>query len=296
MGKKRVNRNLRNSWNLDRHLSSETLSQNMDESERVDALRITHDYEGGFVDPFLATPSKSPPGKKKRDSNDVSLAEIFNAIHSINSKQDLVIQKITHIESFTEVTTAAVNSLSDTVNRLLSDVASHGEKIVLAKLVEDKPSTLDQYLDAAMFGVDGSFENAYSEEGVVMDIKCHEQIMELVEKNVEKTQDRTRRRLSKRQLQSLQVGDMVWRKNVRSEQRKEGKLDPDYFGPFMVTKIEDIHDAWEGKNAHVLLSRIGSYKLFYWDIEVLHEKTKLPDVQADSQHKDTQRPKRCHLM
>ncbi|RXN30029.1 cytoplasmic dynein 2 heavy chain 1-like protein [Labeo rohita] len=129
MGKKRVNRNLRNSWNLDRHLSSETLSQNMDESERVDASLITHDYEGGFVDPFLATPSKSPPGKKKRDSNDVSLAEIFNAIQSINSKQDSVIQKITHIESSIEVTTAAVNSLSDTVNRLLSDVASHGEKI-----------------------------------------------------------------------------------------------------------------------------------------------------------------------
>ncbi len=129
MGKKRVNRNLRTSWNLDRQLSSESLGQNMDESECVDASLVTHDYERDFNDPLLATPSKSPPGKKKKDSNDVSLAEIFNAIQSLNSQQDSVIQKITRIESSIEVTTAAVNSLSDTVNRLLSDVASHVEKI-----------------------------------------------------------------------------------------------------------------------------------------------------------------------
>ncbi|ROL43547.1 hypothetical protein DPX16_13478 [Anabarilius grahami] len=48
---------------------------------------------------------------------------------SLNSKQDAVFQKITRIESSIEITTAAVNSLSDTVNRLLSDVATHGEKI-----------------------------------------------------------------------------------------------------------------------------------------------------------------------
>ncbi|KAL1277566.1 hypothetical protein QQF64_024239 [Cirrhinus molitorella] len=101
----------------------------MDESDCVDASLATHDYERDFSNPLLATPSKSPPGRKKRDSNEVSLAEIFNAIQSLNSKQDSVIQKITHIESSIEVTTVAVNSLSDTVNRLLSDVASHGEKI-----------------------------------------------------------------------------------------------------------------------------------------------------------------------
>ncbi|RXN12541.1 electron transfer flavo -ubiquinone mitochondrial [Labeo rohita] len=88
MGKKRVDSNLCTLWNLDRHF-------------------------------------KSPSGKKKRDSNDVSLAEIFK---TIQSKQDSAIQKITHIENPIEVTTAAVNSLSDTVNRLLSDVASQGEK------------------------------------------------------------------------------------------------------------------------------------------------------------------------
>ncbi|KAL0153770.1 hypothetical protein M9458_050886 [Cirrhinus mrigala] len=58
---------------------------------------------------FSQLPAKVPLGKRKK--------MIFNGIKSINSKQDSVIQKITHIESSIEVTTAAVNSLSDTVNR-----------------------------------------------------------------------------------------------------------------------------------------------------------------------------------
>uniref|UniRef100_A0A9J8BA27 Integrase catalytic domain-containing protein n=1 Tax=Cyprinus carpio carpio TaxID=630221 RepID=A0A9J8BA27_CYPCA len=104
-------------------------------------------------------------------------------------------------------TTGLVERLNGTIQR------------VFVKLVEDKPSTWDQYLDAAMFGmrtkkqlttkfspfflmferearfpsevpehyqVDGSFENDYSEEGVAINIKSHEEIMELVEKNVQK--------------------------------------------------------------------------------------------------------------
>ncbi|KAL0153761.1 hypothetical protein M9458_050877 [Cirrhinus mrigala] len=52
---------------------------------------------------FLQLPAKVPLGKRKKT--------IFNGIKSINSKQVSVIQKITHIESSIEVTTAAVNSL-----------------------------------------------------------------------------------------------------------------------------------------------------------------------------------------
>lgn len=129
MGKKRTKRNLHTSWNLEGRLSNDSLDKNMDESEHLDSSLVAHDYDKNFNDPLFATPSKSPPGKKKKESDDVSLAEIFNAIQSLNSKQDSVIQKITQIESSIEITTAAVNSLSDTVNRLLSDVASHGEKI-----------------------------------------------------------------------------------------------------------------------------------------------------------------------
>ncbi|CAM4730134.1 unnamed protein product [Leuciscus chuanchicus] len=115
MGKKRVNRNLRASWNLDSLMSCESLDQNMDVSvpESGEAsLRSQHKFEKDFN--ACATPSKSPPGKKKKADN-VSLTEIFDAIQSLNSKQDMVFQKITHIESSIEITTAAVNSLSDTV-------------------------------------------------------------------------------------------------------------------------------------------------------------------------------------
>ncbi|RXN24088.1 sentrin-specific protease 1-like isoform X1 [Labeo rohita] len=36
----------------------------------------------------------------------------------------------------------------------------------------------------------------------------------------------------------MQVGDRVLRQNKRSQQRKGGKLDPDYFGPYTVTKVD----------------------------------------------------------
>ncbi len=90
----------------------------MDESKCLDASLVTHDYERDFNDPLLATPSKSPPGKKKKDCNDVSLAEIFNAIQSMNAKQDSVIQKITRIESSIEVTTAEVSDQNDSCQML----------------------------------------------------------------------------------------------------------------------------------------------------------------------------------
>lgn len=32
------------------------------------------------------------------------------------------------------------------------------------------------------------------------------------------------------------------------------------------TSYIGIRDAWGGKKAHVLLSRMGPYKIFYWDI------------------------------
>lgn len=49
-----------------------------------------------------------------------------------------------------------------------------------------------------MFQVDGSFENDYSEEGVAIDIKRHEEIMELVEKNVEKNTWKNKKATSKK--------------------------------------------------------------------------------------------------
>ncbi|KAK0134806.1 hypothetical protein N1851_029482 [Merluccius polli] len=279
----------------------------------------------------------------------------------------------------------------------------------LGKLAIEKPKTWDGYLDAVMFGlrtkrqlttrfspfflmfgrearypsqvqenyeVDESFEEQFNEEEVAMDIERQDKIVNIVQQNVEKVQERTRGRLQSLQKRmSFKVGDMVWRKNVRSLQRKVGKLDPEFLGPFTVVNIEEksvdlvdssgksIHkvntdhlklhttptpriprrlrippvssitstppaatstppttsappatytqpatssppaatsappatstphaatstppaatstppaatstsekyvtEAWDGKNVHVLLSRIGPYKLFYWDI------------------------------
>lgn len=37
-------------------------------------------------------------------------------------------------------------------------------------------------------------------------------------------------------------------------------------------------DAWAGKSPHILLSRIGAYKLFYWDIQQIG-----PDMELESE-------------
>ncbi|CAL8365385.1 unnamed protein product [Lota lota] len=76
------------------------------------------------------------------------------------------------------------------------------------------------------YEVDGSFEEQLLEEEVAIDIERQDKIMSIVQQNVEKVQERTRGRLESRpKSQSLQVGDMVWRKDVRSQQRKGGKMD-----------------------------------------------------------------------
>ena len=38
---------------------------------------------------------------------------------------------------------------------------------------------------------------------------------------------------------NFKVGDKVWRQNVRIQQRKGGKLDPDYLGPFTIVALQN---------------------------------------------------------
>ena len=40
-------------------------------------------------------------------------------------------------------------------------------------------------------------------------------------------------------MQKFNVGDMVWRLNIRSRQRKGGKLDPNFLGPYTVLSVEN---------------------------------------------------------
>ncbi|XP_049328588.1 gypsy retrotransposon integrase-like protein 1 [Astyanax mexicanus] len=157
----------------------------------------------------------------------------------------------------------------------------------LGKMVDEKPNNWDLYLDAVMFGlrtkkqlttrfspfflmfgrearypaevpedyqVDATVENVLSEELVAIDIERHDRILNIVQENVEGVQERTRKRLqSKLPQQNLQVGDVVLRKNIRSQQRKGGKLDPEFLGPFTITKVAgksiDLVDS-NGKAIH----------------------------------------------
>ncbi|KAL7845031.1 hypothetical protein SRHO_G00235710 [Serrasalmus rhombeus] len=141
-----------------------------------------------------------------------------------------------------------------------------------SKLVDEKPNNWDVYLDAVMFGlctkrqlttqfspfflmfgrearypaevpenyqVDGSFEDVLAEEEVAIDIESHDKIMNIVQENMKGVQERTRKRLqSNIPQQNLKVGDVVLRRNIRSQQRKGGKLDPEFLGPFSVTRID----------------------------------------------------------
>uniref|UniRef100_A0AAQ6IJ74 Integrase catalytic domain-containing protein n=1 Tax=Anabas testudineus TaxID=64144 RepID=A0AAQ6IJ74_ANATE len=142
----------------------------------------------------------------------------------------------------------------------------------LCKLVGTKPQTWDQYLDAVMFGlrtkkqmttkfspyflmfgrearypaevpedyqVDKNVEDVVGEENVSKDIARLDYIRSTVLENVLSVQNKTRRRLmSKTDSVNSVVGDKVLRQNIRSQQRKGGKLEPNFLGPYTVTGVE----------------------------------------------------------
>ncbi|KAK7156031.1 hypothetical protein R3I94_006184 [Phoxinus phoxinus] len=140
----------------------------------------------------------------------------------------------------------------------------------LGKLVKDKTNTWDQYLEPVMFGLrtkkqlttqfspfhlmfgrearypsqvpeyfqmKDTMENDFLAEEVAIDIQRHEEIMKIVEDNTKRQHDRIRGRTRQKGL-LLPVGALVWRENVRSQQRKGGKPDREYLGPFTVVKVE----------------------------------------------------------
>ena len=86
--------------------------------------------------------------------------------------------------------------------------------------------------------IDGTIEEMIEEE-VAMDIERQDKIFNIIQDNVQKVQERTRWRLESGDSSlKLQVGDMVWR-NVKSQQRKGGKLNPELFGPYTVTVVRN---------------------------------------------------------
>ncbi|KAJ8369218.1 hypothetical protein SKAU_G00092460 [Synaphobranchus kaupii] len=117
--------------------------------------------------------------------------------------------------------------------------------------------------------VDNSVETVVGEESVSEDIERLDQIKAVVQDNVRKVQESTRRRLkSGAPKPDFKVGDQVLRQNVRSQQRKGGKLEANFLGPYIITALQGKSADLQGdrKHPHVILAKIGPYKLFYWDI------------------------------
>ncbi|KAL0152095.1 hypothetical protein M9458_052602 [Cirrhinus mrigala] len=142
----------------------------------------------------------------------------------------------------------------------------------LSKLVENRPSSWADYLEATMFGlrtkkqittkfapyyllfgrearypcevpesyeINESVEEMVAEECVSEWIKRQDRLYQIVKDNMAQVQKQVRKRkLEKGKAVVMQVGDRVLRQNKRSQQRKGGKLDPDYFGPYTVTKVD----------------------------------------------------------
>ncbi|KAL3047982.1 hypothetical protein OYC64_022027 [Pagothenia borchgrevinki] len=136
----------------------------------------------------------------------------------------------------------------------------------LRKLVADKPEDWDEYPDAVMFGlrtkkqmttkfspyflmfgrearyptevpenfmVDSSVEDVVAEEKVSQGVKNLEEIKDILHGNIAKQEKSTRERLRQGIPKChFRVGDQVWRQNVRSQQRKGGKLEANFLGPF----------------------------------------------------------------
>ncbi len=57
--------------------------------------------------------------------------------------------------------------------------------------------------------------------------------------NTRASQERVRRQTKpKKALNTFKVGDRVWRQNIRSQQRKGGKLEANFIGPYTITLLE----------------------------------------------------------
>ncbi|XP_025763981.1 uncharacterized protein LOC109202383 isoform X2 [Oreochromis niloticus] len=151
----------------------------------------------------------------------------------------------------------------------------------LCKVVGDQPEMWDEYLDAVMFGlrtkkqvttkyspyylmfgrearypseipeefmVDESVEDIVGQEELSEDIQKHQKLLELVKDNVVKAQEKTKGKIKMMTRDVVfKVGDKVLRANIRSQQRKGGKLEANFLGPYIITAIQgksaDLQDS-----------------------------------------------------
>ncbi|XP_037116548.1 nascent polypeptide-associated complex subunit alpha, muscle-specific form-like, partial [Syngnathus acus] len=157
-------------------------------------------------------------------------------------------------------TNGLVEKLNGTIQRALS------------KVVCQHPESWDEYLDAVMFGlrtkkqmttnyspyflmfgrearypiqvpehyeVDGTVENVVGMEVMAQDHNEQDQLFEQVREHIRKAQEKTRHpKTTSGTTPTVHIGDLVLRQNIRSQQRKGGKLNPNFLGPYKIVAIE----------------------------------------------------------
>ncbi|CAL8269656.1 unnamed protein product [Arctogadus glacialis] len=87
--------------------------------------------------------------------------------------------------------------------------------------------------------IDSSVEDTVAKDKLTDSALNIGKILSCAEGNTKKAQEKMKRMSPKSSIQKFNVGDMVWRLNIRSRQRKGGKLDPNFLGPYTVSSVEN---------------------------------------------------------
>nr|XP_055059892.1 histone H3.v1-like [Misgurnus anguillicaudatus] len=87
--------------------------------------------------------------------------------------------------------------------------------------------------------IDKNIEDAVEEEVVSEGIQRQDEIFRIVKENLKKAQKKyTTPKTPKSKHEQFKIGDKVLRLNVRSKQRKGGKLEPNWVGPYIIVAVE----------------------------------------------------------
>ncbi|XP_061740030.1 uncharacterized protein LOC133540960 [Nerophis ophidion] len=118
--------------------------------------------------------------------------------------------------------------------------------------------------------LDSSVEAIVGEEALEEDIEQLESVRDIVLSNVAKQQESSRLTTGAPKA-NLKVGEQVWRQNVRNQERKGGKLEANFLGPYTITALEGKSADLEGKNGAVF--RRGNIDHL---VKVRHEVQRIP--------------------
>ncbi|XP_028452252.1 uncharacterized protein LOC114567362 isoform X2 [Perca flavescens] len=97
-------------------------------------------------------------------------------------------------------------------------------------------------------------EDVVGQEVVAQDIQQQQQqLMDLVQQNLAKGDEKTKNKgKASEKTPVFQVGDSVLRQNIRSQQRKGGKLEAHFVGPFIIMAVEHISADLQDENGALL--------------------------------------------